>query len=154
MPRGLDELANWKATEFCQFLLYTGLLVLKSHVGDDFYYTFLVFHCAIRLLSCPKNFENNIAAAEDLLKLFVENFSVVFGPQNITYNVHSLLHICECVRQHGLLYNFSAYDFENHLQMIKKDVRKPTDILNQLHRRNVLQNLIQEPKTLGLKEKN
>lgn len=37
--------------------------------------------------------------------------------------------------------------------MIKKDVHKPTDILNQLHRRNVLQNLIQEPKTLGLKEK-
>lgn len=120
LPRGLDELANWKATEFRQFLLYTGVLVLKNHVGDDFYYTFLVFHCAIRLLSCPKNFENNIAAAEDLLKLFVENFSVVFGPQNITYNVHSLLHICECVRQHGLLYNFSAYDFENHLQMIKK----------------------------------
>ncbi|KAI8122750.1 hypothetical protein CVS40_6375 [Lucilia cuprina] len=146
LPRGLDELANWKATEFQTFLLYTGVLVLKNNVSDDFYYTFLQLHCAVRLLSCPKNFKNNIQSAEDLLKLFVQNFSV-------TYNVHSMLHICECVRQHGLLYNFSAYDFENHLQMIKKDVRKPNCILEQLYARNFHTCIVKEQKFLDLKRK-
>lgn len=39
-PMSLDYLDKWKATEFRQFLLYTGPVVLKSVVSADTYHHF------------------------------------------------------------------------------------------------------------------
>lgn len=54
-PRSLNELNHWKAAEFRQFLLYTGIIVLKDYVHEDLYYEFLVLHCAYRLQCSPKH---------------------------------------------------------------------------------------------------
>ena len=40
-PRGLKHLKRWKATEFKQFLLYTGMFVLKGVVKKELYDHFL-----------------------------------------------------------------------------------------------------------------
>lgn len=40
-PRSLQELERWKATEFRQFLLYTGPVVLHGIVDPDLYHHFL-----------------------------------------------------------------------------------------------------------------
>lgn len=134
-PRTLDELRRWKAIEFGQFILYSGIVVLKDIISDDVYYHFLLIHCAYRLLCCPYSYKNNINAAESLLQDFVKFFENIYGIQNLTYNVHNLLHICECVRELGLLTNFSAYSFENYMQSLKKSVKKPHQILEQLKNR-------------------
>lgn len=42
-PRGLDELARWKATEFRQFLLYTGIIVLHSITPKNIYNNFYIY---------------------------------------------------------------------------------------------------------------
>lgn len=131
-PRPIDELKRWKATEYRQFLLYTGIVVLKDIVDDDTFYHFLLIHCAYRLLCCPYSFQNNLEASENLLQDFVKFFPNIYGEKNLTYNVHNLLHVCECVREMGLLTNFSAYDFENFMQSLKKCVRKPHQILQQI----------------------
>lgn len=68
-PRGLDDVQRWKATEYRQFVLYTGILVFKNLVSDDFYYHFLLLHCAYRLLS--QSYLSNIKTAQDLLDYFV-----------------------------------------------------------------------------------
>lgn len=39
-PRGLHE--RWKATEFRQFLLYSGMVVLNGILRDDLYQHFYV----------------------------------------------------------------------------------------------------------------
>ncbi|XP_049308070.1 uncharacterized protein LOC125777356 [Bactrocera dorsalis] len=116
LPRSIEQVAHWKATEFRQFLLYTGILVLKDKVHEDVYYEFLLLHCACRLLSCSKNVHSNLKNAEDTLKLFVENFPKIFGDDSVSYNVHSLLHLADSVKTLGAIQNFSAYDFENYLQ--------------------------------------
>lgn len=131
-PRGLKEIYNWKATEFRQLLLYTGILVLKDNVPNQVYNHFLLIHCACRFLSMENNLDENIVVAKNLLEQFVRNFPVVFGENSVSYNVHGLLHLADCVKQFGILQNFSAYNFENYLQTLKKYVRAPTFILKQI----------------------
>lgn len=153
-PRTFDEILNWKATEFRQFLLYTGILVLKDKVNDDFYYEFLLLHCACRLLACPKNYIQNIDVAQNMLELFVQNFSIIFGQNSVSYNVHGLLHLTESVKHFGALTSFSAYNFENYLHILKKNVKKPSKILEQIFNRVQGENLISEPKNNTFKEIN
>lgn len=151
-PRSLDEIHNWKATEFHQFLAYTGLIVLYNNVHKDIFYEFLLLHCAYRLLSNPRHVYSNVTEANDLLQLFVENFPIVFGPDSVSYNVHNLLHIAASAERYGTLMSFSAYDFENKLQILKKHVRKPSSILQQIVQREQHEIYI-DPKTEKFKYK-
>ncbi|XP_058978797.1 uncharacterized protein LOC131802467 [Musca domestica] len=230
-PRSFDDIAHWKATEFRQFLLYTGIFVFKDLIPDDTYYVFLLLHCACRLLLCPKSYHNNLEPAKQLLRrtkdihwkayeykdkstykliredpttklqrlnnniiaelhkkdiitkwekskltsiaaaapdlyglpkihkeniplrpiassinvpcynlaqyidLFVHNFPIVFGDSSVSYNIHTLLHLVDSIRDIGLMSGSSAYDFENYLQTMGKYVKKPTNILQQIFKR-------------------
>jgi len=50
--RPLSEVERWKASEFHQFLLYTGPVVLKSHLPIDRYKHFLRLFVGVFCLSC------------------------------------------------------------------------------------------------------
>lgn len=52
--RALAEYKRWKATEFRQFLLYTGPVVLKHVLSNDMYLNFLTLHIAVTILSNNK----------------------------------------------------------------------------------------------------
>ena len=49
MPRELSELDRWKATEFRQFLLYTGPVVLRHVVTEAVYDHFLSLTLSLTL---------------------------------------------------------------------------------------------------------
>jgi len=66
---------------------------------------------------------------------FVEHFGVLYGQEFLCYNVHGLVHLCEDVKQHGNLEEFSAFPFENFLGTLKKLVRRPSNPLAQVIRR-------------------
>lgn len=76
-----------------------------------------------------------IIYADKLLKNFNETFTILYGEENVSFNVHALLHLANDVREHGSLDSFSVFRFENFLQKIKSLIRKPQQILSQLHRR-------------------
>ena len=50
-PRTLREVDRLKATEFRQFLLYTGPLVLHGILPNEHYKLFISLHVAIRILA-------------------------------------------------------------------------------------------------------
>ncbi|XP_049302035.1 uncharacterized protein LOC125775444 isoform X1 [Bactrocera dorsalis] len=133
--RSLDEISNWKATEFRQFLLYIGIFVLKDCISSDHYYHFLLLHAGIRLLSCEKSYSTEANVAQQILQEFVDLFGNIYGDHLVSYNVHGLLHLTDCTKQFGPLDQFSAYKFENHMQYLKKLINKPNKILQQLHLR-------------------
>lgn len=83
----------------------------------------------------PKNCLENNACAEELLVHFCDLFATLFGNENVSYNVHSLLHITEDVKKYGHLDNYSAFKFENYMQQIKKFVRKKSQPLEQINNR-------------------
>lgn len=53
-PRSLKEVDRWKATEFRQFLLYTGPVVLCGVLDPVVYHNFLLLSTAIAILVSPK----------------------------------------------------------------------------------------------------
>lgn len=84
-------------------------------------------------MTCPKLIESKSNQANNMLIEFVQHFANIYGSTSVTYNVHNLLHLNETVKEFGNLANLTAYPFENSLQSIKRAVKKPHQIEQQLH---------------------
>lgn len=105
-PRPFLGGEKWKATKYRQFLLYRGILVLKGEIPDKKYNHFLSLTCVIRILSSGKLL-TYIDYAHALLVYFVSEFGNFYGAEQVSYNVHGLLHLCDEVKQYGVLDNFT-----------------------------------------------
>ncbi|XP_067648011.1 uncharacterized protein [Eurosta solidaginis] len=132
-PRSLVELRRWKATEFRQFVLYTGIVALKDVVPEEYYYNFCLLHCSYRLLSVKETYQDNLEVATDMIKHFIELFPDIYHENLVSYNVHSLLHLTQCVQETGFINSFSAYPFENCMRKLKRYVKNPSKILEQIY---------------------
>lgn len=131
--RPLALLKKWKATEFRQFLLYTGYCSIQNIVSSDVLINFLSFMCSVRMF-CDKN-QNDISYAHSLMEYFVKTFKILYKQDNMSHNIHGLLHIVDDVKEHGTLDSFSAFKFESYLFHLKKMIRKTSQPLQQIHNR-------------------
>lgn len=141
-PRSLKESKRWKATEFRQFILYTGPIVLKNILDDTKYKHFLSLHVAIIIL-LSDNYKIYIDYADKLLNHFVSCVKLIYGPEFLTHNIHNLLHITDDVKEFGNMNLFSNFPAENYLQKLKKLVRKTHLVLPQVIRRLSEENALQ-----------
>jgi hypothetical protein len=134
--RSLKELRHWKATEFRTFMLYVGPEALKGVLRNEKFEHFLLYHTAMYILisNCSGK-DEWINFAENLLCRFVEDIPRLYSKELLVYNVHSLLHLCEDVRIHGSLDNFSAFSFENFMSKLKRNIRTNSNHLSQVVRR-------------------
>ena len=133
--RSLAELDRWKATEFRQFLLYSGIVALKGHLPRIQYEHFLLFFVAIFCLASPDFYLTHTDYAHSLLCVFVEKAGELYGRGFHVYNVHGLCHIAADVKLYGPLDAYSAFPFEHFLAQLKRLVRKPQHPLQQVVRR-------------------
>lgn len=132
--RALTEVDRWKASEFRTFLLYTGPIALKNNLPKSMYEHFLLLHVGITILCSPHLSTQYCDYAEKVLRVFVQNFSIIYG-DFVVYNVHSLLHLADDVRKFGPLTQISAFPFENFLYTLKRQIRKPNQTLQQIVKR-------------------
>jgi hypothetical protein len=131
-PRSTAEIKRWKATELRMLLFYTGPVVLRNILSETLYEHFLLLFVGLSLLSNPNYCSEYCDYANDLLETFVKNASILYGKGMLVYNFHSLIHLAEDCKKFGKLHNFSAFPFENALKGLKKLVRKPNQVLQQL----------------------
>lgn len=133
-PRRLDYLKLWKATEYRLILLYTGPLAFKSVLNKNIYIHFMTLHVIIRILS-SEDLHEHLNYAQDLIRFFIKTFIKLYGVENISHNVHSIIHLVDDVKRFGPLDNFSAFKFEKYMQILKKYLRKAEKPLQQVVRR-------------------
>lgn len=126
-PRSFREIDRWKATEFRQFLLYTGPVLLSSFLPSNMYNNFMLLFTAIAILINSDLSLSYCQYSQTLLKTFVSHFGEIYGKDAIVYNVHGLVHLPMDVQQFGCLDRISAFPYENHLQNIEtcKKTRSP-----------------------------
>ena len=103
-------------------MIYTGIFLLKDCVSNDQYYHFLSLHSNIRFLSSEVNYVGQADISQRVLENFLNYFGRLYGEELVSFNVHGLLHLVDCVLQYSLLDTFSAYKFENYMQYIKNIV--------------------------------
>ena len=117
-PKSLEELKCWKATEFRQFLLYAGPVVLKGVINGSIYIHCLAFSVAISIFLNKNKIKDptNISYAKDLLIFFIQKAPEFYGKKFLVYNIHNLIHLhqdVECFSE--TLDAYSCFAFENHL---------------------------------------
>lgn len=110
---------------------------MKKILSTERYAHFLKLSLAIRILLDTIDCVNNNSCAEKLLQSFVKDIPILYDICFLTYNFHSLLHVHEDAKVHGSLDGISAFKFENHLQKIKRKVRKGGSIAAQVYKRHV-----------------
>ncbi|KAF0746607.1 DUF4806 domain-containing protein [Aphis craccivora] len=133
-PRPVKEVLRWKATEFRQFILYIGIIVLKDILPNESYNNFLALCVSMRILLCENNY-HCLNFTRELLKYFVESFQYIYGVKYVSQNVHGLLHLCDDYERHGSLNACSTFPFENFMKILKKMIRKHDKPLQQVVRR-------------------
>lgn len=134
-PRALTDISRWKATEYRQFLLYTGPIVLQDNLKDEVYTNFLCLHICFRILLTPNINSELIDFSEKLLVFFIDKFEKFYGKEFNSHNIHGLLHIVDDYRKFGSLDRCSCFPFENFMKFIKKMIRKHEKPLEQVIKR-------------------
>lgn len=133
--RALGEYKRWKATEFRQFLLYTGPVVLKNVLNNDMYLNFITLPIAVTILSNHHLQSQFIEQSENCFKYFFQTFLILYGKDNASHNVHNVLHLANDSRYFGVLDKFSAFYFEHYMSTILNMIRKNDKPLEQIIRR-------------------
>ncbi|XP_070527391.1 uncharacterized protein [Cardiocondyla obscurior] len=134
-PRRIEDVKPWKATEFRLILLYTGPIAFKGILKKNLCTHFMTLHVIIRIL-CSNNIRYEyLDYVQDLIRFFIKTFVKLYNKYNVSHNVHSLIHIVNDVRQFGSLDNFSAFKFENYMQVLKNYLRKADKPLEQIVQR-------------------
>lgn len=149
-PRPLRDLPYWKATEFRQFLLYLGPVVLKGIVSHNVYEHFLGLHISMSILlnDSSQSRYRLLGYCRELLLWFVSKSKDVYGRKFISYNVHSLIHLCDDAENfQSSLNHLSAFKFENYMQVLKKNVRSNNNPVAQvIKRESELSSLVEKSK--------
>ncbi|KAJ8671779.1 hypothetical protein QAD02_003038 [Eretmocerus hayati] len=128
-----QNVAKWKATHSRFFPLYASINIMPHFMPKKYSRHFLKLTCAIRILCDPKLYRTHNEKADELLISFLEDFRKLYGSHRLVYNFHMLLHLAEEALEHGSLETFSAFPFENHMNVLEGFIRKQQQRLQQLY---------------------
>lgn len=134
-PRKLSDLKWYKATELRLFLLYLGPFIFLQVMHTPYYNNFIKLHSAIRILCHPNLYETMNADAKNIIEAFARDFINLYGEKYFVYNFHLLTHLADDSQIHGRLDEFSAFAFENYLQLMLNYLKKAPYPLHQFRNR-------------------
>lgn len=135
-PKNFDNIRKWKGVEFRQLLLYLGIVIFKRVLDEKDYNNFKILFCAVQICSCNL-YKMYQPLADKMFKVYVKNYSLLYGEHTVGSNVHNLTHIVEDLEHHdvGNLMEISTYKYENCLRLIGLKLKHTNLPLEQIARR-------------------
>lgn len=149
-PRSLQNLKQFKASELRSLLIYYMPIITDKLLPKKYIDHFKLLSTSIYTLLQPSISNDELNITEEKLKRFVREFEEYYGIIHMTMNVHSLLHLVNCVRNYGPLWAFSMFPFESFNGTLKSFVLATTDVLHQITTRYLCYKTIKtEDKTVS-----
>ncbi|XP_074107793.1 uncharacterized protein LOC141533036 [Cotesia typhae] len=138
-PRDITDRKMWKATEWRSWLLFYSLISLKKLLPQQYLDHLALLVEAIRILLEEKITSHMLKIADDLLIQYTRSYQKYFGEENMTYNIHLLLHMVKSVMNLGPLWAHNTFSFENENHFILKMKKSPTHVCLQVARKYYFQ---------------
>ncbi|XP_011875886.1 PREDICTED: uncharacterized protein LOC105566468 [Vollenhovia emeryi] len=137
LPRSLKDRGKWKASEIKSWVLYYSLPCLGGIIKDEAleHYSLLV-KSFYTLLKTKISQRELVECERDLLK-FTGLYEIMYGTNNMTFNVHSLLHVVHSIKKTGPLWSNSTFPFESNIYKLKQFVNGPNGMDKQISRKHL-----------------
>lgn len=137
-PRSLLHLKLFKGSEFRTMLLYC-LPVCLNGLLDPMYieHLNLLSSTVYKLLGTSIN-QADLEEAQTNLKEFTRLYELYFGQSKMVLNVHQLIHIPDCVKEHGPLWLSSMFDFESQNGTLGKYFHGKNNVVKEISLRYML----------------
>ena len=119
LPRSLEDLMHWKATELKNWLLHYSVAVLHKILNPLYLFHWTLLVGGIGILSADSISNDDLRNADDMLQDFVLLMGVLYGPTKCTMNVHLLQHLAYYVSRRGPIWAYSCFAFEGMNAFIK-----------------------------------
>jgi hypothetical protein len=87
------HLQYFKASEYRNFIFYAALPILKYFLASAFYHHFVDFVIFLLLLCDKNNERKDYLLAYEIMDEYLKNFQLLYGKENMTFNLHSLIHL-------------------------------------------------------------
>lgn len=86
---------------------------MKDVLPDEYFKHFVLLVTTLRKLLGTSIEERDLILDDKLLRVFCEQYNKLYGDQEMTINVHTLLHLVETVQDLGPLWVYSCFFFES-----------------------------------------
>lgn len=132
LPMGMSNESNFKAKDWKSWILFYSIPVCLDYLTTEHAKHFALFVKCMYTLhqTCITNAELE-QCEEDLMK-FIAMTECLYSVNAMRYNIHSLLHAVESVRQSGPLWATSAFAYESNIYLLKKLVNGPKGVEQQI----------------------
>lgn len=132
IPDIFSNKGKWKGADWLWWALFYEIPCLDGLVKDDILKNFLILNnCIFTLLSDSIDVFELDECEENLIK-FTEECQRKFGISFMTSNIHALTHDVMSVKKCGPLWATSGFSFQSKLVQIKKTVKGPTKVAEQV----------------------
>ena len=119
LPRSVEDLKHWKATELKNWLLHYSVAVLRNKLNALHAFRWSLLVGAIGILCSDSISHEDLRHADSMLQDFVLLMGILYGPTQCTMNIHLLQHLAYYVSRRGPLWAYSCFAFESMNAFIK-----------------------------------
>lgn len=112
-PSNIQEYVGWKATQLRDFLIFYGPVCLRSLLNAKYYENFMLLSNAIFTFMKQEIAKNDFDSATLKIYNFLTSFEILYGIENMRFNIHLLSHLPIYVLYSGPLWTCSLFAYEN-----------------------------------------
>ena len=136
-PRPFSAKCKWKGSEWQSWLLFYCLPCLQDILPSEHVQNLSLLVRSIFILLKKSITEAELYQCEEDLLTFVIRCQELYSEKFMTFNVHSLLHLVNCVRMSGPLWASSTFPFESAIFQFKQQITGPRGLYDQIAKRTL-----------------
>ena len=137
LPRSLKEKAKWKAAEVKSWMLIYSLPCMKGILHDTALKHYELLVNVLHTLLKTNITKQDMDKAEYNAIQFVGYYQAYYGIESMTFNIHTFLHVIQCIQKSGPLWSSSTFPFETNIYHLKQLVNGPNRMDQQMARKHL-----------------